>query len=1027
MGAPMRLAARLLLLLALPLCCLAAFGCGSTMMTSSGQETPDWARFQASLPAPPADVAEEIAKLENDLRSFRSDSGGRADRLAIQVGDIGLKYRLPESTIIALKEVEQKDVSIRIAFMKWQLRALPTEEDRLRFLAQIQSDPQIDVCVADFYAGELLRIQSPAVIPCLATDAISGANEWITHPAVKRLGDFLPATRYMLLTLASARQNDPAPQVAEEAGRRIFGLEDHREYDTSDVALDVLETAGLPDPGKQDGSASDQRAEAESLDQAQTAKPPFKIPSIEQSAADLESEDWVVRRMAAHCLGLSGDPKAVTPLKLATKDLDPLVRTAAARALSRLETPAARPLLRRLLKDDDWIVRKNAAQGLGKAKDAEAVPRLLDALGDWQPCVRSAAARALGEVRSPQAVMPLSALLKDTDWHVRDAAVWALRQIKDHRAVAPLSELALSHPSLAIFDALAEIGDPQAVPAIAQVVLRKAGDPDWVYCNAAIKAICKLGEAQAIPVLARGIQDEDISVRQRAGWALGGLSSPDVLKPLLAALEDPDEQTNDVAASSIGAWLIASRETSLVPSKERPLPPLLPERVQALRDAGGVERLLQCLSRKHKNVYDVIVVLARIREPRAVPAIITLLLKSPYNENAVNALKVIDAAAATAQLLVAASDKDPVTKANAINVLGKLGAPQAFDIVRAAAKDVDVTVRRAGTQALVNFNLPDSQAMLLSALGDEDIGIRYEAAQALTKLGCTRQAVAAQLEALRDKSPSVRARAAHALLCLHTAEAGPPLIAALSDESPEVREAAAYALACMGYAEAARPLIKALSDASPKVRANAAHALGQIKAPDAIRPLRALMTDKSAEVRAAAASSLAHLGDKESINLLIAALSDPSAELRESALQGLVELKVKEAGSRAIAALKDPDAEVRNQATWCLATLVQENALDEPTRAVESLIAALADENPKVRDNAAATLRDLGDPRAVEPLVRLLKDKSEDVIVSAILALGDFEDARAITPLEELLKTTSSGRVRRWARDSLRQIRAANE
>ncbi len=68
-------------------------------------------------------------------------------------------------------------------------------------------------------------------------------------------------------------------------------------------------------------------------------------------------------------------------------------------------------------------------------------------------------------------------------------------------------------------------------------------------------------------------------------------------------------------------------------------------------------------------------------------------------------------------------------------------------------------------------------------------------------------------------------------------------------------------------------------------------------------------------------------------------------------------------------------------------------------RAVQPLIAALADENPGVRCAAINALTQIGDKRAIEPLVALLTDKNENVRDAAIRALGAMGDARSVQPL----------------------------
>ncbi len=71
---------------------------------------------------------------------------------------------------------------------------------------------------------------------------------------------------------------------------------------------------------------------------------------------------------------------------------------------------------------------------------------------------------------------------------------------------------------------------------------------------------------------------------------------------------------------------------------------------------------------------------------------------------------------------------------------------------------------------------------------------------------------------------------------------------------------------------------------------------------------------------------------------------------------------------------------------------------------VDELIAALRDKDPKVRQDAAATLGEVADERAIEPLTHALTDSDADVRLNAAFAMGMIGDARGIAPLTLALK-----------------------
>jgi HEAT repeat protein len=92
--------------------------------------------------------------------------------------------------------------------------------------------------------------------------------------------------------------------------------------------------------------------------------------------------------------------------------------------------------------------------------------------------------------------------------------------------------------------------------------------------------------------------------------------------------------------------------------------------------------------------------------------------------------------------------------------------------------------------------------------------------------------------------------------------------------------------------------------------------------------------------------------------------------------------------------------------------------------AIEPLIAALKDENWKVRHTAASVLGWLGDERAVEPLITALRDTNDNVVLAAAGALTELDDARGVEPLAAALKD-QNGTLRRSTRGPRRSAPAA--
>lgn len=91
-----------------------------------------------------------------------------------------------------------------------------------------------------------------------------------------------------------------------------------------------------------------------------------------------------------------------------------------------------------------------------------------------------------------------------------------------------------------------------------------------------------------------------------------------------------------------------------------------------------------------------------------------------------------------------------------------------------------------------------------------------------------------------------------------------------------------------------------------------------------------------------------------------------------------------------------PDETTRRQAMQALRS-------GRTALAVEELIAALDDPSLHVREEAAETLGDIGDPRAIEALIAHLGDPASGIVDEAAEALGRIGDERAVKSLVRLL------------------------
>ena len=190
--------------------------------------------------------------------------------------------------------------------------------------------------------------------------------------------------------------------------------------------------------------------------------------------------------------------------------------------------------------------------------------------------VRRAAIRALGEVGDSHTIGPLIATLNDSEEDVRRAAVETLAEIGDVHAVEPLivalkgSIASVDHASARL---LAKIGAPAIEPLIVTLkdtseyvrgavtlalseigalavepLISVLGDLD--VRQAAAKALAEIGEPAIEPLIVT-LKDTNEQVRQAASWALGWMSDPRIVEPLLATLTDVNSDEGAATAPQL--------------------------------------------------------------------------------------------------------------------------------------------------------------------------------------------------------------------------------------------------------------------------------------------------------------------------------------------------------------------------------------------------------------------------------------------------------------------------------------------
>ena len=149
-----------------------------------------------------------------------------------------------------------------------------------------------------------------------------------------------------------------------------------------------------------------------------------------------------------------------------------------------------------------------------------------------------------------------------------------------------------------------------------------------------------------------------------------------------------------------------------------------------------------------------------------------------------------------------------------------------------------------------------------------------------------------------------------------------------------------------------------------------------------------MLQDPDAIVRSRAAAILAAEGDAAARSMLVELAGSEADSDRVAAFRAMRGLSVPALAVVAEAGLSDPVPAVRAEAAGALATI-------DPTHALAPLIAALADEQPVVRDGAAAGLGLLSDVAVVPVIDSLAVPDRRDGALTALeqLPIDGHEDA----------------------------------
>lgn len=309
----------------------------------------------------------------------------------------------------------------------------------------------------------------------------------------------------------------------------------------------------------------------------------------------LRAKNPETRRRAAFKLGASRKRTAVPALAAALGDPDWGVRHAAVEALGRIGDPRAGDALVAALRDKDWTVRSAAAAALMYVTDARSLDALVAALKAPDEFVRSSAVVALAKIGGRRAAQAVASMLRDDDPGVLEQTLKALAQLG--WAPASPAERAWFVVAKKEWDQAVQLGGLAIQPlAVALDRSLKKGGGGWAAGVEAARALGNIGDARAVPALAKHLGVCEDSVAKIIALALGQIGDEGAVEPLVQALHrrNPEVRAMVMAALLTFNHKVVDPAIALLAEYKRQRPDVI-DAVIALLSRVGDERAVEPL------------------------------------------------------------------------------------------------------------------------------------------------------------------------------------------------------------------------------------------------------------------------------------------------------------------------------------------------------------------------------------------------------------------------------------------------
>jgi HEAT repeat protein len=289
----------------------------------------------------------------------------------------------------------------------------------------------------------------------------------------------------------------------------------------------------------------------------------------------LKDEDPYERCYAASALAEQGDWSGVGVLETGVASADPGLRRAAIEGLGEIGHGEALRILRRIYADSDSFGQLLVLQGLRSGNSGEAFDLLIEAVRHSDGSLRLQAVENLGLLGDARAIPAVRGVLgrEDARMFERVTAAHALLRLGDRSGVPLLLAALEGAPGTGRAAATLALGyakEARVVPVLTKLLR----DSEIDVTIAAAAALSRYGKKDGLPRLRQALQDEDAFTRRHVAMLLEHVEYGVAREVVLAGLEADDVGVRLAAAHVVGVAGHATdigALTKLVHAEEDPM------------------------------------------------------------------------------------------------------------------------------------------------------------------------------------------------------------------------------------------------------------------------------------------------------------------------------------------------------------------------------------------------------------------------------------------------------------------------